>query len=175
MPAQAIEVGALREHRGEYLRGDEYSTSPSVFRQLDLEFHFTLDPCANRHNAKCRKYFTKEQDGLTQSWANEVVFMNPPFGPQGRALIKWVGKAWYEAQMGATVVCLLPASTDTEWWHRYVMKASERRFIKGRLTYGGGVRCPFPSCVVVFRPLETSGVVARPLIPPRDVSFEVKP
>jgi hypothetical protein len=57
------------------------------FRQLDREFHFTLDPCANTVNAKCRKYFTPEQDGLAQSWQGEVVFMNPPFGPQGRSII----------------------------------------------------------------------------------------
>jgi phage N-6-adenine-methyltransferase len=163
-------------HRDEYIRGDEYSTDLSVYRQLDHEFHFTLDPCANRHNAKCRKYYTKEQDGLAQSWANEVVFMNPPFGPHGRYITKWVAKACYESlERNAVVVCLLPVSSDTEWWHKYVMRASERRFIKGRLTYGGGARCPFPSVVVVFRPPEASVVGARLIPPPRDISFEVKP
>lgn len=155
------------------IRGDEYATDMGFFRQLDREFHFTLDPCANAGNAKCRKYFTSEQDGLAQSWQGEVVFMNPPFGPQGRSIIKWVGKAWYESQMGATVVCLLPVSSDTGWWHSYVMKADERRFIKGRLTYGGGARCPFPSCVVVFRPPAAGAAVGARPVPriPKDVTF----
>lgn len=83
--------------------------------------------------------------------------MNPPYG---REIRKWVRKAYEEAQKGATVVCLLPARTDTAWWHDYVMRAVEIRFVQGRLRFGGAANgAPFPSCVVIFRPGECQPVV----------------
>ena len=126
----------------------EWETPQALFDALDAEFHFTLDPCATPENAKCGRYFTKEIDGLAQSWAGETVFMNPPYG---REIGKWVRKAFEEWRRGATVVCLLPSRTDTAWWHDYCMKATEIRFIRGRVKFvGGKYAAPFPSAIVIF-------------------------
>lgn len=128
----------------------EWETPQKFFETLDVEFGFTLDVCARPENAKCPRYFSPEEDGLRQEWAPEVCWMNPPYG---REIGKWIQKAYEEAQKGATVVCLLPSRTDTAWWHEYVMRAAEVRFIRGRLRFGGAENgAPFPSCVVVFRP-----------------------
>lgn len=132
---------------------DDWPTPPELFDVLNAEFCFTLDPCSSRENAKCANYFTTEQDGLAQSWAGNVVFMNPPYG---REIVKWMAKAYTESQRGCTVVCLVPARTDTHWWHDYAMQG-EIRFIKGRLKFGGHKNsAPFPSAIVVFRAQEIS-------------------
>lgn len=128
---------------------DEWETPQLLFDALDAEFGFSLDPCATPQNAKCKKYYTQVQDGLTQDWGDEIVFMNPPYG---RAIGCWVRKAFHSALSGATVVCLLPARTDTRWWHRYAMRG-EIRFFTGRLKFGDSNNsAPFPSAVVIFRP-----------------------
>lgn len=128
---------------------DLWATPQDFFDELDKEFHFTLDPCANDENHKCEKYFTKETDGLSQSWSDETVFCNPPYG---RVIKDWVKKCRDEADNGATVVGLLPARTDTAWFHDYIYKkAKEVRFVRGRLKFGGSNNsAPFPSMVVVF-------------------------
>jgi phage N-6-adenine-methyltransferase len=130
-------------------RTDEWATPLELFITLDAEFGFTLDPCATPENATCRRYFTRDIDGLAQDWSGEVVFMNPPYG---HAIGKWIAKASNEARRGATVVCLVPARTDTRWWHDYCLRG-EVRFIRGRLKFGGSRNsAPFPSAVVIFRP-----------------------
>lgn len=127
----------------------EWSTPEDFFKQLDAEFHFTLDPCATPESAKCEKYFTKEDDGLEQDWGCATVFCNPPYGNE---IGKWVRKALLSSFRGATIVCLLPARTDTKWFHRYIYNRAEVRFIEGRLKFGGSKNsAPFPSMVVVFR------------------------
>ena len=130
---------------------NEWETPQDLFDRLDAEFHFGLDPCATPENAKCEKFFTKEDGGLTQSWEGcGAVFVNPPYG---RQIHQWVARAWQTAEAGITVVMLLPARTDTRWWHEYVMRAQEIRFIKGRLKFSGGEgSAPFPSAVVIFAP-----------------------
>lgn len=126
----------------------DWETPQDFFDRLNSEFHFELDVCASPENAKCPRYFTPEEDGLKQKWTG-VCWMNPPYG---REIGRWVKKAYESAQEGATVVCLLPARTDTSWWHDYCMKG-EIRFIRGRLKFGGAKHpAPFPSAVVVFRP-----------------------
>ena len=126
---------------------DEHSTPQDFFEELDAEFNFTLDPCATRKNKKCRSFYTKEIDGLVHKWAGSV-FMNPPYG---REIGKWMKKAYESSQEGATVVCLVPARTETAWWHDYAMKG-EIRFIRGRLRFNGSkINAPFPSAVVIFR------------------------
>lgn len=132
----------------------EWSTPPALFDRLDKEFGFGLDVCATAENAKCAKYFDKAADGLAQDWSG-ACYMNPPYG---REIGAWVRKASESAKAGATVVCLLPARTDTKWWHEYIMRsgsgASEVRFIKGRLKFGNSKNsAPFPSCLVIFEPL----------------------
>lgn len=128
---------------------DLWATPQDFFERINDEFNFTLDPCATADNAKCSKFFTKEDDGLTQEWSPHIVFMNPPYG---RVIGDWLRKAHEESRKGATVVCLIPARTDTRYWHDYVMQAEEIRLVRGRLKFGDGTgSAPFPSAVVVFR------------------------
>lgn len=126
---------------------DDWPTPLDFFNTLDEEFNFTLDPCSSKENAKCPTFFTKEDDGLAQPWDDHVVFMNPPYG---RDIGKWMKKA-YESSASSDVVCLVPARTDTKWWHEYAMKGTIR-FVKGRLKFGGHKNpAPFPSAVIVFK------------------------
>jgi len=131
----------------------EWGTPQALFDLLDAEFHFTLDVCATPENAKCRRYFTKKQDGLSRSWVGERFWMNPPYGREIGAWIKHAadsctGENFWKGTVG---VCLLPARTDTAWWHDWVWYAAEVRFIRGRLKFGGATNsAPFPSAVVIF-------------------------
>ena len=127
---------------------DEWPTPRELFRELDREFRFNLDPCATASNAKCRRYYTRKEDGLQQQWIG-TVFLNPPYG---REIGKWVRKAYVSALAGAVVVCLLPARTDTKWFHDYC-RSGEIRFLRGRLKFGTSTNsAPFPSMIVIFRP-----------------------
>lgn len=128
-----------------------WATPQEWFNYLNLEFKFTLDPCCQIETAKCARYFTPKEDGLAQSWADERVFMNPPYG---REIPHWMKKAYHEARdNGALVVCFVPARVDTEWWHRYAAKATEVRFPIGRVkSDGASVSYPFPVAIVIFRP-----------------------
>lgn len=129
-------------------KSTEWGTPQTLFDALDREFHFTLDPCATLDNAKCKQFFTQTENGLLHDWSDDIVFMNPPYG---REIGKWIRKAYISALAGATVVCLIPSRTDTQWWHDYCMKG-EIRFIKGRLKFEGGENsAPFPSAIVVFQ------------------------
>lgn len=128
----------------------EWATPQAFFDELNKEFDFTLDPCATPQNAKCTRYFTKEIDGLSQSWSGEKVFCNPPYG---RDISKWVAKAYAETLSGAKlVVMLIPARTDTAYFHDYIYQKHEVRFIRGRLHFNESKNAaPFPSMVVVMR------------------------
>lgn len=126
----------------------EWSTPQDLFDELNKEFNFTTDVCAKPENAKCKNYYSPLQDGLLQIW-NSTCWMNPPYGSQ---IKRWMKKAYVSSLKGATVVCLVPSRTDTEWWHTYAMEG-EIRFIKGRLKFGGHKDCaPFPSAIVIFKP-----------------------
>jgi phage N-6-adenine-methyltransferase len=125
----------------------EWSTPQELFDELDAEFDFELDVCATAGNAKCNRYFTQADDGLAQKWRG-VCWMNPPYGA---GIGAWVRKAYESSLLGATVVCLLPARTDTRWWQD-CCAAGEVRFLRGRLRFNGAnTGAPFPSAVVVFR------------------------
>ena len=127
----------------------EWSTPQAFFDELNREFRFTTDVCALPENAKREHYFTPEQDGLAQKWTG-MCWCNPPYG---REIGKWVQKASESAQSGATVVMLLPARTDTKWFHGYIYGRAEIRFVAGRLKFGGSKNsAPFPCMVVVFKP-----------------------
>lgn len=129
---------------------DLWETPQDLFDKLDTEFRFTLDVCALPENAKCAKFYTPEQDGLTQPWKG-TVWCNPPYG---RQIGYWVRRAYLAAAGGTTVVMLLPARTDTRWFHEYIYgrEAVEIRFLKGRLKFGNAKNsAPFPSMVVVFK------------------------
>lgn len=135
----------------------ELCTPKSLFSALDHEFHFTLDPCATEKSAKCKKYFTVLEDGLSQSWGGECVFCNPLYG---KDLPRWVEKGWREAgKPGTVVVMLIPVRTDTRYWRDFILngKADEVRFVDTRIKFtdvdGKSLPnpAPFPSAIVVFR------------------------
>ena len=136
---------------------DDWETPDDLFAELHNEFDFTLDVCATAENAKLPRFITPEQDALHpgQLWSG-CCWMNPPYG---RGVGKWVEKArkW---GLGGLVCCLLPARTDTSWWHDYIWDTGshiphigvEVRFLRGRLKFKGAKHsAPFPSCIVVFR------------------------
>lgn len=128
----------------------DWATPWPLFEKYNAEFHFTLDVCATADNAKCAKFFTPEIDGLKQDWGFESCWMNPPFG---KDIPKWMSKAYEESYRGALTVCLVPARTCTQWWHNYAERASEYRFIEGRVKFEGAIHnAPFPCAIVVFRP-----------------------
>lgn len=128
---------------------DEWATPNYFFEELNKEFNFTLVPCATHENHKCNNYFTKEQDGLKQTWKGHKVYCNPPYG---REISKWVEKAYNENKKGTFVVMLLPARTDTRWFHNYIYNQHEIRFLKGRLKFGNSKNsAPFPSMIVIMK------------------------
>lgn len=131
-------------------KSNEWATPMKLFNELNKEFDFTLDPCSTHENAKCKKHFTIKENGLKRSWSKETVFMNPPYG---REIKKWVEKAYKESLKGATVVCLIPARTDTTYWHDFIFgKADDIRFLRGRLKFGDSKNsAPFPSAIVIYR------------------------
>ena len=152
LPAQAVPT-AERPHGQGCVhfssRTDDWATPRELFDALNREFGFTLDPCSSHANAKCAKHFTVVEDGLAQDWSRDVVFMNPPYG---RAIARWMEKAFTSSQAGATVVCLVPARTDTRWWHSFAIHG-RIRFLRGRVRFGESkTGAPFPSAVVIFEP-----------------------
>lgn len=131
-------------------RSEEWPTPLEFFLDLHKEFQFTLDPCATHMNARCSSYFTKDDDGLQQSWGQHTVFCNPPYG---RQMWSWAKKCFEASRGGATVVLLAHARTDTRWFHDWVYGKAELRFVKGRLRFGDGRQsAPFPSLCAIYRP-----------------------
>ena len=130
---------------------EHWSTPISLFEELNSEFDFTLDACADTTNYKVKKYFNKKQNGLHQSWQNNVVWVNPPYGT---GISAWIEKAYNECSDECTVVMLLPARTDTKWFHTFIYTNPdcEIKFLKGRLKFSNSkTSAPFPSMVVVFK------------------------
>ena len=123
----------------------EYETPKKLFDKLNEEFNFTIDVCADTHNKKVENFYSEEDNALTKDW-NGVCWMNPPY----KDLKIWVEKAYKESLKGAIVVCLIPARTNTNWWHEYCMKG-EIRFIKGRPKFKGcKYGLPQPLAIVIF-------------------------
>nr|WP_195251986.1 DNA N-6-adenine-methyltransferase [Romboutsia sp. 1001713B170207_170306_H8] len=125
-----------------------WETPIEFFNKVNEEFKFDIDVCAVDETAKYSNYYTPEVDGLKQEWKG-VCWMNPPYV---RQIGKWIEKAYNESVKGATVVCLIPARTDTKYWHEFIFPyASEIRFIKGRLKFGNSDNsAPFPSALVIL-------------------------
>ena len=125
---------------------DMWETPQALFDAYNSVYDFDIDVCAVPSNAKCERYFTPDVDWLKQDWVG-TCWMNPPYG---RQIGKWVRKAYEESKNGSVIVCLLPARTDTAWFHDYCMKG-KIEFLRGRLKFGGSKNsAPFPSCIVVF-------------------------
>lgn len=129
---------------------NEWPTPQAFFDRLNNKFNFTLDPCATDENHKCPTYYTIKDDGLKQDWKHHAVFCNPPYG---REIGDWAKKSYFASLAGATVVLLVPARTDTKWFHDWVYEKAELQFIKGRLKFGDGKgSAPFPSLLAIYRP-----------------------
>lgn len=133
-------------------RRNDWATPWSLFNEVNKEFDFKLDAAASRGNAKVLKFYTVEEDGLSQDWAKDSdggsVWLNPPYG---REIADWVEKAHRESQKGCCVVVLTFVRTDTRWWNEFAMKAAEIRLIPGRISFGEGKNsAPAPSCLVIF-------------------------
>ena len=130
-------------------KSDEWETPEAFFQDLDREFHFDLDVCASDDNHKCERYFTKEQDGLSQNWGGNIVWCNPPYSN----VKAWIRKCYYEGHKPTTIVVVLVFSrTDTKWWQNYVQHRCEVRFVKGRLKFNGSKsNAPFPSALCIYR------------------------
>ena len=129
---------------------DQWATPQNFFDKLNAQYNFELDVCADKTNHKVKKYYDEQDNGLIQPWAPYRCWMNPPYG---RVIGHWMKKAYDESQLGALVVCLVPARTDTKWWHDYAMRGGGVEFIRGRLKFGDSKNsAPFPSAVVVFKP-----------------------
>lgn len=132
-----------------------WTTPRELFDWLNIRFDFTLDPCCVPETALCAKFYTPEDDGLSQSWRGERVFMNPPYG---REVGQWVAKAYNEARKGALVVGLVPARTDTAWWHNYVIGKASILYLSGHLKFGDAKQsAPFPSAILVWWGADTRG------------------
>ena len=145
---------------------DEWETPQATFDALNAEFHFVLDAAATAENRKCPNYRGPDhaqpecRNGLVSDWA-ESTFINPPYSQ----CAAFIAKAAAEAARGCTVVCLVPSRTDTRWFQSFVWDGSkhaprsgvEVRFLKGRLKFGNSKNsAPFPSVVIIFRPVEAS-------------------
>lgn len=137
---------------------DDWNTPQNLFDRLNEEYSFNLDPCCFKETAKCKDYFTPLEDGLKQDWFGNV-FMNPPYG---RDIKHWVKKAKDESEKNnCVVVCLLPARTDTRWWHEYCMKSSEIKLCNKRLSFEGSTnKATFPTAIVVFRKNQNTPVLS---------------
>jgi phage N-6-adenine-methyltransferase len=138
---------------------DERSTPIELFNELDAEFHFTLDVCAMNHNKKCEKYFNFQQDGLKQSWANEICWMNPPYSD----IPSWLHKATNESidfpiSTNCIVVAILPMDGSTKWFHEYIWNKKlhkprpgiQIRFPDKRYKFNNTNSAKFATIVVVF-------------------------
>ena len=128
---------------------DDWVTPHDIFQRLNKEFNFNLDPCASHENHKCDTYYTVDNDGLSQSWGGYRVFCNPPYSE----INKWVEKAYRESRQDNTlIVLLIPARTDTRYFHNFIYQRAEIRFVKGQLKFGQSKNsAPFPSMIVIFR------------------------
>jgi phage N-6-adenine-methyltransferase len=128
-------------------RGD-WATPIEFFKLYDSRYHFTLDVCANEKNYKVKNYFSEKDNGLLQPWKGFICWMNPPYG---REIYEWIEKAYNETRNNnCLVVSLLPARTDTRWFHNFIYHKAEIEFLKGRLSFDGIGNAPFPSMIVIW-------------------------
>jgi phage N-6-adenine-methyltransferase len=131
----------------------DWTTPREMFAYLDKEFRFDLDLAASAKNTLCSRYFDKAADALQQDWKG-ICWLNPPYGEKSGKLSDWVKKAHAEsAKWGSTIVMLIPARTNTRWWHQYCMDADELRFLQGRPKFGDAIHgLPQPLALIIFRP-----------------------
>lgn len=156
----------------------DWETPIDLFEMLNSEFHFDFDLSASKENTKCRKFFSKEDDALSKDW-NGVCWLNPPYGSNSiNSLKNWVRKSFEETRKeGCVVVMLIPARTNTEWWHRYCMKAKEVRLIKGRPKFKGNIHgLPQPLAIIVFDKKSTQPILKTQegIFPPKAKAMGIR-
>lgn len=140
---------------------DEWSTPSNIFIALNQQYGFTLDPAASKENHKCPKFYDKNDDGLSKSWKDERVFLNPPYSETK----KWIEKSLQEKDSAEVVVLLIAARTDTQAFHELLKHAKTIMFIKGRLKFNNSKNsAPFPSCVVVLEKNHTNDNGGMPAV-----------
>lgn len=143
----------LAESSG-HIEKDKWETPSKVFKILNDEFGFTLDPCCEIHTAKAATFYTPLEDGLSKDWTDHIVFVNPPYSRNN--IDKWVKKCSEEGKK-TTVVALLPVSTSAAWFHDYVWGKAEIRFIRRRIRFvGAPFTAPFSSMIVIWKPQNTT-------------------
>jgi phage N-6-adenine-methyltransferase len=155
---------------------DDRGTTADLFDPLHARYHFTVDVAAAPHNTKCARYYTRDDDGLSQSWADESVWCNPPYSD----IEPWVEKAWTEHPGTRGIVMLAPANrTEQGWWQRLVEPYRDRagspltvEFLPGRIRFlkagassiGPNERPPFGCCLLVWAaPVARSLTVSQTL------------
>lgn len=137
---------------------DTWTTPRDFFDEVNQEFGFGLDAAALSTSTLVPDNWygpdhpdDMRRNAFTRQWGEDTkdpIWLNPPYG---KTIGLWMRKASFEASGGATVVCLVPARTDTRWWHDFVIH-QEVRFIKGRLKFGDSKNsAPFPSALVVMK------------------------
>ena len=131
---------------------DEWGTPNDLFIKLNKQYNFTLDAAASDKNYKCNKYYTKETNGLTKDWTNERVFCNPPYSEMSL----WSQKCYEESKNAEVIIMLIPARTDTKYFHKYIYNIADITFIKGRLKFVSDQNsnkgsAPFPSMIVIYK------------------------
>lgn len=128
---------------------DRWETPDELFQKLDYMYHFTLDPCAEPHTAKCKRFYTEQDNGLTKSWMGDTVFVNPPYSRGNIDL--WVEKCYMESKNGAIVVALLPVSTSSDWFHNWIIGKADLKFVNKRVRFKGApYTAPFSSVIVIW-------------------------
>ena len=130
----------------------EWATPQNLFDALNDRYCFDFDLAADETNTKCPEYFSAKTDALEQKWKGKC-WLNPPYGSTGRnKLSKWVERAYAQSRDDScSVTMLIPARTNTVWWSKYCMRASEVLFVIGRPKFGDAIHgLPQPLAVVTF-------------------------
>lgn len=150
-----------------YNSSKEWEAPDTLFQPLKKEFNIILDLCASAENTKCKAFIDRKTNSFSTSWStlldtikvedNAAAWLNPPYG---RGIDKWVKRASEEAAKGATIVALLPARTDTSWFHNYIYNKHEVRFLKSRVKFvDAKAPVPFPSMIVIFKPTKKLSLI----------------
>jgi len=138
----------------------DWETPDDIFEPLNKEYNFTLDAAANANNTKCLQFLSyPESNAMLFPWGNHRVWLNPPYG-RGYSLAQWVKRSYDQSTHGALVCMLIPARTNTNWFHDYCLKYGRIKFIRGRPKFGGAKHgLPQPLCVVIFGPSAGRGAI----------------
>jgi phage N-6-adenine-methyltransferase len=173
-PSKTASGGFYTQQVAHSSKTDEWATPQATFDKLNKQYQFGLDVCALQSSAKTDAWYgpdhpdVSRRNGLQQDWTTDAngqpIWMNPPYG---RTIGDWMQKAVKATEEGATVVCLIPARTDTSWFQDTVLRLQDEgradiEFVRGRLKFGNAKNsAPFPSLIVTLRPARTPSNAAQ--------------